>query len=185
MAKKIPKKQLLPTEAIAGKIFFIRGQKVMIDRDLAELYGVETRTLKQAVRRNTDRFPSDFMFELTKEEFNDWRSQFVTSKSDKMGLRYPPMAFAEQGVAMLSSVLKSDRAIQVNIQIMRTFTRLRKMLSTHEELKQKIEDLEKRYDENFQIVFEAIKQLFTEEEKPKPKIGYIKEKRSTYSKRIG
>ena len=109
----------------------------------------------------------------------------MTSKSDKMGLRYPPMAFAEQGVAMLSSVLKSDRAIQVNIQIMRTFTRLRKMLSTHEELKQKIEDLEKRYDENFQIVFEAIKQLFTEEEKPKPKIGYIKEKRSTYSKRKG
>ena len=156
MAKKRPHKQLVPNDTIASKIYFIRGQKVMLDRDLGDLYGVETRTLKQAVRRNIGRFPMDFMFELTKEEFKNWRSQIVTSKSDKMGLRYPPMAFTEQGVAMLSSVLRSDRAIKVNIQIMRTFTRLRKMLSTHEELKQEIEDLENRYDENFRIVFEAI-----------------------------
>jgi uncharacterized protein Yka (UPF0111/DUF47 family) len=122
------------------------------------------------------------MFELTNDEFNDWRSQSVTSKSDKMGLRYSPMAFTEQGVAMLSSVLNSDRAIHVNIQIMRTFTQLRSMLATHEELKREIEQIEKRYDENFRIVFEAIRQLFDEEEKPRPKIGYIKEKMKPYGK---
>ena len=102
-------------EAVMSKICYIRKEKVMLDRDLAELYGVETKVLKQAVRRNIDRFPSDFMFEMTKAEFADWRSQFVTSKSDRMGLRYKPMAFTEQGVAMLSSVLKSNRAIHVNI----------------------------------------------------------------------
>ena len=110
--------KLVPTDTIASKIYLIRGVKVMLHRDLAELYGVETKVLKQAVRRNIDRFPADFMFEMTKMEFEDWRSQFVTSKSDKMGLRYKPMAFTEQGVAMLSSVLRSNRAIQVNIQIM-------------------------------------------------------------------
>ena len=121
------------------------------------------------------------MFEMTKTEFEDWRSQFVTSKSDKMGLRYKPMAFTEQGVAMLSSVLKSDRAIQVNIQIMRAFTQLRKMLSTHEDLKRKIESMEKKNDEQFQIVFEAIKQLLSEEDKPKKKIGFtVKEKLAVY-----
>jgi hypothetical protein len=180
MAKKTPPKQLVSNDTIASKIYFIRGQKVMLDRDLADLYGVETRTLKQTVRRNIGRFPLDFMFELKKSEFEDLRSQIATSSWG--GTRYMPMAFTEQGVAMLSSVLRSDRAIKVNIQIMRTFTRLRKMLSTHEELKQKIEDLEKRYDENFRIVFEAIKQLFTEEEKPGSKIGYIKEKQSDYRK---
>ena len=180
MAKKKPHKQLVPNDTIASKIYFIRGQKVMLDRDLAELYGVETAQLKRAVRRNITRFPDDFMFELSKTELDDLRCQFGTSRWG--GTRYPPFAFSEQGVSMLSSVLNSDRAIQVNIQIMRTFTRLREMLSTHEDLKQKIEDLEKRYDENFRIVFEAIKQLFTEEDKPKPKIGYIKEKRSNYRK---
>jgi len=121
------------------------------------------------------------MFEMTKTEFEDWRSQFVTSKSDKMGLRYKPMAFTEQGVAMLSSVLKSNRAIQVNIQIMRVFTQLRKMLSTHEDLKRKIESMEKKNDEQFQIVFEAIKQLLSEEDKPKKKIGFtVKEKLAVY-----
>ncbi|MFO7709223.1 MAG: ORF6N domain-containing protein [Desulfobacterales bacterium] len=118
----------IPVECITGKIFFIRGLKVMLDRDLAELYEVETRVLKQAVRRNIDRFPADFIFELTATELRDWRSQFVTSKGDKMGLRHAPMAFTEQGVAMLSSVLQSRRAIQVNIQIMRAFTGLRRML---------------------------------------------------------
>jgi len=143
---------LVPIELIASKIYLIRSVKVMLDRDLAELYGVETKVLKQAVRRNIDRFPADFMFEMTNTEFEDWRSQFVTSKSDKMGLRYKPMAFTEQGVAMLSSVLRSKRAIQVNIQIMRAFTQFRKMLSTHEDLKRKIESMEKKYDEQFQIV---------------------------------
>jgi hypothetical protein len=118
-------KPLVPAELIEKKIYLIRGQKVLLDRDLAELYRVETKVLKQAVKRNIKRFPDDFMFELSKAEFTHWRSQFVTSKSDKIGLRYSPMAFTEQGVAMLSSVLKSERAIEVNIQIMRAFVKLR------------------------------------------------------------
>jgi flagellar capping protein FliD len=174
----------VPIEKITSRIYIIRGIKVMIDRDLAELYGVETKTLKQAVRRNIDRFPADFMFEMNKLEFENWRSQFVTSNSDKMGLRYNPMVFTEQGVAMLSSVLRSKRAIQVNIQIMRAFTQLRQLLSTHKDLKKKIEAMEKKYDENFRIVFEAMKQLLSEEEKPKKKIGYtVKEKQRTYRKK--
>lgn len=175
---------LVPIELIASKIYLMRSVKVMLDRDLAELYGVETKVLKQAVRRNIDRFPADFMFEMTKTEFEDWRSQFVTSKSDKMGLRYKPMAFTEQGVAMLSSVLRSKRAIHVNIQIVRAFTQLRQMLSTHEDLKRKIESMEKKYDQQFQIVFEAIKQLLETDEKPKKKIGFtVKEKQKAYGKR--
>ena len=154
----------------------------MLDKDLAGLYDVETKVLKQVVRRNINRFPSDFMFELTKDEFNNLRSQIVTSSWG--GARYLPMVFTEQGVAMLSSVLKSDRAIQVNIQIMRAFTQLRKMLSTHEDLKRKIESMEKKYDEQFQIVFEAIKQLIETDEKPKKKIGYtVKEKQKKYGKK--
>ncbi len=164
--------ELIPVERLIGKIYLIRKIKVMLDRDLADLYRVETRALKQAVRRNIKRFPSDFMFELSKEEFADWRSQFVTSNADKMGLRRPPMAFTEQGVAMLSSVLKSDRAIQVNIQIMRAFTQLRTMLSTHEDLKKQIEAMEKKYDQQFQVVFDAIKQILEVEAKPKNKIGF-------------
>jgi len=172
----------VPVERIAAKIFLIRGTKVMMDRDLAELYGVETKVLKQAVKRNIDRFPSDFMFELTREEFQNWRSQFVTSKSDRMGLRYKPMVFTEQGVAMLSTVLNSKRAIQVNIQIMRAFSKLREMLSTHEDLKKKIEAMEKKYDKNFRIVFEAIKQLFETDAKPRKKIGFtVKEKQAAYA----
>ncbi len=139
---------------------------------------------KQAVRRNIDRFPADFMFEMTKKEFEDWRSQFVTSKSDRLGLRYKPMAFTEQGVAMLSSVLKSKRAIQVNIQIIRAFTRLRQMLLTHEDLKRKIDSMEEKYDQQFQIVFEAIKQLLETDAKPKKKIGFtVKEKQKAYRKK--
>jgi len=173
------KNGVIPSERIEKSIFLIRGLKVMLDRDLAELYGVQTKVLKQAVRRNINRFPGDFMFELTKNEFEDLRSQIVTSNLG--GPRYLPMAFTEQGVAMLSSVLNSDRAILVNIQIMRTFTRIREMLSTHEELKQKIEAMEKKYDQNFQIVFEAIKQLLEIDDKPRPKIGFIvKEKLAEY-----
>ena len=138
--------------------------------------------LKQAVRRNIERFPADFMFELTKDEFNNLRSQIVTSSWG--GARYLPMAFSEHGVLMLSSVLNSERAVQVNIQIMRTFTKLREMLSTHKDLKRKIESMEKKYDEQFQIVFEAIKQLLTEEDKPNKKIGFtVKEKQKAYAKR--
>ena len=183
MPRKASRNLTVPTETIASKIYLIRGQKVMLDRDLAELYGVQTKVLKQAVRRNIGRFPSDFMFELNSKEFQDLRSQIVTSSWG--GLRYLPMAFTEQGVAMLSSVLSSERAVQVNIQIVRTFTKLRRMLATHEELKRKIENMEKQYDENFQIVFEAIKQLFNEEDKPKTKIGYIKEKKKEYGKGAG
>ncbi len=177
---------IVPTERIASKIYLIRKTKVMLDRDLAELYGVKTKVLKQAVRRKITRFPKDFMFELSKEEFEDWRSQFVTSNRDKMGLRYRPMAFTEQGVAMLSSVLNSDRAIQVNILIMRAFTRLRQMLSTHEELKRKIDAMERKYDSKFSIIFDAITQLIDTESEPKKKIGFeVKERKAPYSKKGG
>jgi len=145
----------------------------MIDRHLAELYRVKTRTLKQAVRRNIQRFPDDFMFVLEKEEFEHWRSQIVISNADKMGLRHPtPMAFTEQGIAMLSSVLKSERAIEVNIAIMRTFVQMRRMLATHKDLEKKTEEMESRYDEQFRVVFEAIRQLLVEDEKPRTKIGF-------------
>ena len=175
------KKALVPAEAIVRKILFLRGEKVLLDRDLAELYGVETRVLKQAVRRNRKRFPEDFMFELTKQEFEDWRSQFVISKSDKMGLRYRPMAFTEQGVAMLSSVLNSDRAIEVNIAIMRAFVQLRKMIASNEELARKLDELEEKYDEQFRIVFDAIRALIEHDEKPPKKIGFeVSEDRSSY-----
>ena len=159
MPKKTVQNSLLPVETIANKIYVIRGQKVMLDRNLAELYGVETKVSKQAVRRNIGRFPPDFMFEINKKEFETLRSQIVTSSWG--GLRYMPMAFTEQGVAMLSSVLNSDRAIQVNIQIIRTFTKLRSLLATHKDLKRKLEAMEKKYDENFQIVFKAQPEYFT------------------------
>ncbi|NLE42326.1 MAG: ORF6N domain-containing protein [Lentisphaerae bacterium] len=130
----------------------IRGLKVVLDRDLAALYGVETQALRQAVRRNADRFPDDFMFVLTGKEFINWRSQIVTSNSDKMGLRHAPMAFTEQGVAMLATVLNSERAIDVNIAIMRTFVKLRQMLDSHARLAKKLAELEAKYDGQFRIV---------------------------------
>jgi len=164
---------VIPTEKIENKIFLIRDKKVMLDRDLARLYGVEVKNLKRQVRRNLNRFPSDFMFKLSNEEFKNWRCQFVTSNfADKMGLRYPPYVFTEPGVAMLSSVLKSSRAIQVNIQIVRTFIKLREMLLTHEDLKQKIEAMERKYDQQFKVVFDAIRELLTPPEKPKRRIGF-------------
>jgi len=142
---------------VERSIYLIRGQKVMLDRDLAALYGVETKKLKQAVRRNIERFPDDFMFILDAEEFENLRSQFVTSKTEpRGGTRYPPMAFTEQGVAMLSSVLRSKQAIQINIAIMRTFVKLHQMLETHEKLAQKLLELENSVDQRFQIVFERI-----------------------------
>lgn len=152
---------VLPVESIQQSIYVIRGQRVMLDRDLAALYEIPTKALKQAVRRNLDRFPDDFMFVLDKLEFQFWRSQFVTSKEDRQGVRYAPMAFTEQGVAMLSSVLNSPRAVQVNIAIMRAFVRLRQMLASNTQLARKLDDLEKKYDRQFKIVFDAIRQLMT------------------------
>ena len=183
MTKKEVKEISVPIEKITARIYLIRGQKVILDRDLAELYEVETKQLKRAVRRNIDRFPADFMFELTKAELENWRCQFGTSNGEKKGLRYKPLAFTEQGVAMLSSVLRSKRAVQVNIQIMRVFIELRQMYVGHKDLKRKIAAMERKYDEQFQIVFEAIKQLIEEDEKPKKKIGYVKEKQATYRKK--
>jgi len=157
-------------EVIRDMIYIIRGNKVMADSDLAELYGVQTKQLKRAVKRNIGRFPDDFMFELTKEEFENLRCQFGTSSWG--GKRYLPYVFTEQGVAMLSSVLNSERAIQVNIVIMRTFTRLRSMIESHKQLKRKVEEMEKKYDQQFKVVFEAIKQLLTPPEKTRNKIGF-------------
>ena len=171
--KKSITTDLIPQETIEGKILLFRGKKVMLDRDLAKLYEVETKYLKRQVRRNFGRFPSDFMFRLSKQEFKNWRCQFVTSNSaDKMGLRYPPYAFTEPGVAMLSSVLNSKRAIQVNIQIIRTFIKLREIALTHVVLKRKIEAMEKKYDKQFRIVFEAIRKLLEPPPTPKRRIGF-------------
>jgi hypothetical protein len=163
-------------ELVISKIYVIRGQKVMLDQDLAEMYGVATKVLKQAVKRNIDRFPEDFMFELTKEEFQNWRSQFVTSNStNKMGLRYAPFAFTEQGVAMLSSVLNSSIAIQVNIQIIRVFTKMRELLLTNKEILLKLERMEKDVSQNKQdisLIFEALKQLLTQPSEKRRMIGF-------------
>jgi hypothetical protein len=166
------KEVVIPAEDVVSKIYVIRKTRVMLDRDLAELYGVPTKALKQAVRRHLDRFPADFMFELSDEEFAIWRSQIVTSNSDRMGLRYAPMAFTEQGVAMLSSVLNSEQAIQVNIEIMRAFTRLRQMLLSHQDLRAKMDALEAKYDRQFKVVFDAIKRLIAAPAKETKKVGF-------------
>jgi len=168
---------LIPEEMIIDKIYLIRGQKVMLDRDLAKLYGLETKVLKQQVKRNSERFPDDFMFELTKDEFANWRSQFVTSNSERMGLRYLPMVFTEHGVLMLSSVLNSKQAISVNIQIMRIFTRIRQMLTDTLSLKLEIEDIKKKLqnqDKNIEIVFSYLDELITKQDDslPRKRIGF-------------
>jgi phage regulator Rha-like protein len=157
---------------IESRIFFLRGKKVMLDKDLAVLYDVETKALNRAVKRNTGRFPEDFMFQLSREEAGGLlRFQFGTLKRGQH-YKFLPYAFTENGVAMLSSILRSERAVQVNIQIMRTFTRLREMLLTHKDLQRKIEDMEKRYDYQFKVVFDAIKQLLEPPVKPKKRIGF-------------
>jgi len=171
------KADLIPAERIEKAILLIRGQKVLLDRDLAELYGVPTKRLNEQVSRNRKRFPEDFMFQLSKEELENWRSQFATSiPFAKMGVRRRPYAFTEQGVAMLSSVLNSDRAIEVNIAIMRAFVRLREIMSTHKDLARKLDDLERKlaeHDAKFAIVFEAIRQLMAPPPAPtKPRIGF-------------
>lgn len=167
----------LKEEIITDKIYYIRGEKVLLDRDLSSLYGIETKALKQAVRRNLKRFPGDFMFVLTNNELKNLRSQIVTSSWG--GLRYPPMAFSEQGVAMLSSVLNSERAIEVNIFIMRAFVNLRKLIHSNLELKEKLKELERltnkkfnEHDEKIQLIFEAITSLIKQEKKPKRQIGF-------------
>jgi hypothetical protein len=174
-------KPIVTAETIERKIYLVHGQKVMLDSDLAELYGVPTKALVQAVKRNQKRFPKDFMFQMENQDVINLRSQSVTSSLSYGGRRYLPFAFTEQGVAMLSSVLHSDRAIEVNILIMRAFVKLREMIASHKDLARKLNELEKKYDGQFQIVFEAIRQLMAIEEKPKRKIGFlIKENRATY-----
>jgi len=170
---------ILSEETISNKIYFIRDQKVMLDRDLALLYGIETKVLKQSVKRNILRFPEDFMFELNKSEFENWRSQFVTSNSDRIGLRHAPMAFTEHGVMMLSSILKSNKAIQTNIQIMRIFTKVRQMLLDTTEIKVDILQIQKKlenHDKNIELVFSYLDELTEkkEDEGERVKIGYKK-----------
>ena len=169
-------------EAIMNKIYLIRGQKIMIDRDLAELYEVETKRLKEAVRRNSSRFPHDFMFEMNKKEFEIWRTQNATSKEDKQGLRYAPFCFSEQGVTMLSCVLNSDRAIEVNIRIIRIFTKLREMLLAHKDILIKLENIEKeliqqgyrttKNEEHIEMIFNALKKLLNPPAGPRERIGF-------------
>lgn len=179
-------KEIIPVERIARTIFVFREQKVMLDYDLAVLYGIETRALKQAVRRNRDRFPSDFMFELSREEIEVVVSQFVIPNRRKLG-GAKPMAFTEQGIAMLSSVLNSERAVKVNIAIMRAFVKLRQTLETNRELARKFSELEKRvgkHDEEISAILEAIRQLMAPPEKPRREIGFhVREKAPRYRTR--
>lgn len=168
---------LIPTERIEKRILIFRGEKVMLDSDLSTLYEVSTKRLNEQVRRNIKRFPADFMFRLSKEEADFLRSQNATLKTSRGKHRkYLPFVFTEQGVAMLSSVLNSERAIQVNIEIMRTFIKLRRVLATHKDLARKLEQLEKKYNAQFKAVFEAIWKLMEVEAKPKRRIGFVYEK---------
>lgn len=163
--------EIIPVETIATRIYHIRGMKVLLDRDLAELYGVATKRLNEQVRRNRDRFPEDFLIELTASEKEE-----VVAKCDHLAsLKYSPvlpLGFTEHGALMAASVLKSRRAVEVSIYVVRAFVQLRQLLTTHEELKRKIEKMESKYDQNFRIVFEAIRQLLKEDERPRPKIGF-------------
>ena len=184
--------RIIPVERIERKIYFLRGQKVMFDRDLAALYGVPTKVLNQAVKRHRHRFPEDFMFQLLMREAKDWwseimdvhlRSQIVTLKRGQH-IKYRPYAFTEHGILMLSSILNSERAVQVNIQIMRAFVRLRQMLSTNANLERRLHELEKKYDTQFKGVFDAIRQLMAPPPSSPKKIGFqLRERRATYGKR--
>ncbi len=162
----------VPSEIIEKRILLIRGRKVLLDSDLSELYGVSTKRLNEQVRRNIRRFPADFMFQLTSVEVDSLRSQIATSKVGRGGRRYLPLVFTEQGVAMLSSVLNSERAVQANIQIMRAFVRLREMIATHKGLARKLGELENKYDVQFKVVFDAIRQLMAQPEPREKKIGF-------------
>lgn len=165
----------IPDEVVMNKIYIVREQKVMLDRDLAELYGVETKVLKQAVRRNIARFPEDFMFEMSKEELDNWRSQFVTSKEDRQGLRYMPFCFTEQGVTMLSCILNSERAIHVNIQIIRIYTRIREMLLLHKDVSLLVEQVERKLlkqDEKIEVLFTYLSKFIEKDDTPRKPIGF-------------
>lgn len=171
-----PAKSLVPLERITGAIVLLRGHRVLLDSDLATLYGVPVKVLNQAVRRNRARFPADFMFELSSEEASALRSQIVTLKAGRGAHRkYRPYAFTEQGVAMLSSVLRSPRAVRVNIEIMRAFVQLRQMLESNAELAQKLDALEKRHDAQFKVVFQAIRELVEPPAAPSKRIGFMPE----------
>jgi len=176
------KKTFIPAERIERAILLIRGHKVLLDSDLALLYGVTIKRLNEQVRRNNKRFSNDFMFRLTSKENDSLRSQFATLKPGRgQHRKYLPYVFTEQGVAMLSSVLNSDRAVRVNIEIMRTFVKLRRMLATHEDLARKLNALEKKYDAQFRVVFDAIRQLMAPPDKKKRGIGFlVKEKAARY-----
>ena len=171
---------IIPDESILSKIYIIRKKNVMLDRDLAELYGVETKNLKRQVRRNELRFPEDFMFELNEEEFENWRRQFGTSNEDRMGLRYRPFAFTEEGVAQLSTVLNSYRAIKVNIQIIRMFTKMRSFVLSNKEILRKLDDIERQYydhDKKIEAIFSYLKKLKSADQalsdfKNRDRIGY-------------
>jgi S-adenosylmethionine synthetase len=173
------KLSVIPDDIVISKIYFIRNQKVMLDRDLATLYGVETKRLKEQVKRNLDRFPEDFMFELTNIEFENWRSQIEMSNAVKMGLRYAPMAFTEHGVLMLPSVLNSGKAIQANIQIMRIFTKTRQLLTDNSDLRIEFEIMKKKIEnqgKNIELVFQYVDELMEKKEiiPEREKIGYKK-----------
>jgi hypothetical protein len=177
----------IPSERIIGRIFLIRGRKVMIDRDLAELYGVKTKVLNQAVKRNINRFPLDFMFQLSKEEMTYWKSQFVPPTTNKHkltnlksqivtsswgGIRKPPLVFTEHGIAMLSGVLSSPKAVEVNIQIIRAFIRLRMLIADNKNLWEKIELLEKKYDKEIGDIFDVLRTLLIQQDASKEEIGF-------------
>jgi hypothetical protein len=166
------KTSIIPVERIEHAILLLRGQKVMLDADLAALYGVPTRRLNEQVRRNLARFPADFMFQLSPEEVDALRSQFATSKRGRGGRRYAPLVFTEQGVAMLSSVLNSERAVQVNIEIMRAFVRLRRMLASHADLARRLDALERKYDAQFRAVFDVIRELMSPPRPHRRAIGF-------------
>jgi phage regulator Rha-like protein len=176
---------IITGEIIERKILLIRGQKVMLDIDLAELYGVEVKQLKRQVRRNIDRFPADFMLQLSKDEYDPLRRHFGTLKRGEHS-KYLPYVFTEQGVAMLSSVLNSKRAVQVNIAIMRAFVKLREMITSHKDLAGRLDEMEKKYDAQFRVVFDAIRELMMPPEEDKRKIGFIaKESRARYRMHAG
>ncbi|HXZ36283.1 MAG TPA: ORF6N domain-containing protein [Thermodesulfobacteriota bacterium] len=184
---------IIPIERIDRAIYLIRGQRIMLDADLALLYGVSAGRLNEAVRRNTQRFPADFMFQLTQEEFEELKaqigrlnlkSQIAISSSGWGGRRHPPYAFTEQGVAMLSTVLRSDRAIRVNIEIMRAFVRMRQILATNADLERRLSELEKKYDAQFRIVFDALRQLMAPPAPSRKQIGFeVKERAALYGRK--
>jgi phage regulator Rha-like protein len=173
---------VITDETVVNKIYLIRGKRVMMDRDLAEMYGVETRVLNQSVKRNEKRFPEDFMFQLTAKELNEWKSQITVGSKERMGLRKLPLVFTEQGVAMLSSVLNSETAIEVNIRIIRVFTKMREMLLTNKDILLKLEKMERKilkqdnklnkHEKEMQIIFKALKELLNPPTEPMRKIGF-------------